>query len=121
MVEMANRIGQLETNIVTERTERTDAEHRVPNFTEQLQTVIRNPTTQALAQLTWLIDAWDERYEELSSVGNFCHERGLDCRPAARQALDFALLAHDDATGTALDFVGNVGEDDGLKAWTGCP
>ena len=48
MVEIANRIGFLETNIVTERTARSDAEAVRANFD--------SPTTQTQAVSTGLID-----------------------------------------------------------------
>ena len=124
MVEIANRMGQLETNIVTELTARMDAEQHVQTLTAQLQAMTRKTTTQVQAQMTGLIDtmvgrtlaSWthlrsmgrlvdlhrtagqgpDEHHEELKSVGNSCHERGLARRPAARQQLDFAIPARDD-------------------------
>ena len=46
MLGIASRIGQLETNII-ERHARVDAEQHVQTLTAQLQTVTRNPTTQA--------------------------------------------------------------------------
>ena len=55
IVEIANRIFQLEMNIIVERIARMDAEQHVQTLTVQLQTLVRNPTTQALAQLTGLI------------------------------------------------------------------
>ena len=51
MVEIENRISQLETNIVTERTARMDAQQHVQTLATQLQTLTRNPTTQAQAGL----------------------------------------------------------------------
>ena len=56
----------------------------------------------------------DERHDELSSVGNSCHEREFARRPGAGQQLNIALPA---ATGKALDIVGNSGEGEALKAW----
>ena len=56
MVEIANRIGQLETMIFSERTAGMDAERPVNNSVVQWQTLTRNPTTQAHSQLTGLID-----------------------------------------------------------------
>ena len=50
MVEITNRIGQLETNISAERTARFDAEHHAQTCKAQLQTLTRNPTSQAQAQ-----------------------------------------------------------------------
>ena len=43
-----------------------------------------------------------ERIEELSVVGNSCHEHGLECRHGARPQLDFALLDHDDHHGQSF-------------------
>ena len=52
----------------------------------------------------------DQRHEELSSVGNFYHERWRSVRSST---LHFLLMMT--STGKALDIVGNVGEDD--QAW----
>ena len=61
----------------------------------------------------------DERHEELSSVGNFRHERGLDGRPTSRQQRDLAFLAHDDhpreSVGQPLAMLEKV------KAWSVTP
>ena len=56
MVEIANRIGQLETMIFSERTAGMDAERPVQSSAVQWQRLTRNPTTQAHAQLAGLID-----------------------------------------------------------------
>ena len=56
MVEIAKPIGQLESNIVTERIAGMDAEQHMQTLTSQLQTLTRNPTNQAHGQLTGLID-----------------------------------------------------------------
>ena len=56
MVEIANCIGSLETNMVAERTARLDAEQQLQTLTAQLLTLTRNPTTQTQAQSTELID-----------------------------------------------------------------
>ena len=112
-VEIANCVGQRETNIVTERTARMDAEQHVQTLTAMLQTLTRNPTTQAHAQLTeaqagradrhegegkkwqaWRIsEGWVERLAAgpvvlHRTVGHEpCgrrHERGLARRPGVR-------------------------------------
>ena len=50
MVEIANRIVQLEVHFVTERTARMDSEQHVQTLTTQLQTLSSNPNTQKRAQ-----------------------------------------------------------------------
>ena len=50
MVEIANRIVQLEVHFVTERTARMDSEQHVQTLTTQLQTLSSNPNTQKHAQ-----------------------------------------------------------------------
>ena len=56
MVKIANRVGQLETKIFSEPTAGMDAERPVQNSAVQWQMLTRNPTIQAHAQLTGLID-----------------------------------------------------------------
>ena len=56
----------------------------------------------------------DERHEELTGVGNSCHERGLERRPSARQQLHFALPAYDDHHMESVGHRGNAGEGEGL-------
>ena len=100
MVEIANRIGQLATNIVAERTARMGAEQHVQTLTAQSQTLSSNPTAQTQAQSTgltvtkvcklsasakgawndWELVMWsytrqldgnaDVRHDELSGVGS---------------------------------------------------
>ena len=70
MVGVANRIRMLETNFVTVRTARLDAEKHVQTLTAQLQTLTRNPTNQAEAQLTGLMGTkvWEKRGKLDASV-----------------------------------------------------
>ena len=49
LVEIADRIGMPETNIVTERTARLDAELHVQTLTALLQTFTRNPSPRLLS------------------------------------------------------------------------
>ena len=120
MVEIANRVGQLETNIVTERAARMDAEQHVLTLTAHVQT-LTSSNTQTQAESTGLVDAkgaWNdwgaisvvlhrtaapepgEGHDELSG-GNSCQER----RPRARQ-LVFALTLEE--RWTSLATVGKV-------------
>ena len=55
----------------------------------------------------------DERHEEVSGVGNSCHERELH----QGQQLHAALPAQDDNHVKTLDIVSNAGEDERLEAW----
>ena len=64
MVEIANRISQLETNFVTKRTARMDAEQHVQILT----------THQVQAQLTGLIDT--KVWESLASWTHLRKARG---------------------------------------------
>ena len=112
---------QTETNGVSERATRLDAEQHV---TVQRQRLTRNPSTQGQTQSSVLIDTqvwrkpgkldvpscgtWNDRERVMlphidqlhkkltnaSGVGNSCHERGLEQWPREGQQLYAALLAH---------------------------
>ena len=74
MVEIANRIGKLETNIVTERTAKMDAEQHVQTLTAQLQSFDQKPDKPNASSV-----GKDDRHESNGRRREGCKASQLEC------------------------------------------
>ena len=83
MVEIANRIGKLETNIVTERTARMDAEQHVHTLTAQLQSFDQKPDNPSASSV-----GKDDRHERCrESMASWTHLRRVGGTAGSRSCV----------------------------------